>query len=289
MPRKALVGEGPTEVCLLDSEHHHPDLLRHGRGGPATVSDHDWNRHWRAYAESAASNPAQAYRRFLIFRALGLENAAKPVRLLELGSGQGDLARELKTRHPEIELVGTDASDAGLDMARSKVPGAEFFRQDLARPMELPQRYVGWATHAVCSEVLEHLDEPSVALRNAGACLEPGARLVVTVPAGPMSAFDRHIGHRSHYTPALLRRVLEEAGLEVSSLHGAGFPFFNLYRLTVIARGKKLVDDAGGNRPLPAMARVAMRAFSKLFALNADEGLRGWQLVAVARKARAGR
>jgi SAM-dependent methyltransferase len=248
------------------------------------VSSDDWNRHWRDFADSAASNPAQAYRRFLIFRARDLENVPKPVRLLELGSGQGDLARELIERHPEIELVGTDASDEGLEIARSKVPNALFFHQDLLEPLELPERYLAWATHAVCSEVLEHLDEPITALRNARACLAPGARLVVTVPAGPMSAFDRHIGHRRHYTPALLRRVLEEAGLEVQSLHGAGFPFFNLYRLTVVARGKKLIDDAGGDRPLPATARVAMRAFSKLFALNAEVGLRGWQLVAVAQK-----
>lgn len=248
------------------------------------MTSDDWNRHWRDFAESAASNPAQAYRRFLIFRALDLENAEKPVRLLELGSGQGDLARELKDRYPEIELAGTDASDEGLDIARSKVPGAVFFRHDLARPETLPERYRMWATHAVCSEVLEHLDEPSVALASARECLAPGGRLVVTVPAGPMSAFDRHIGHRRHYERSLLRDLLTGAGLEVLSLAGAGFPFFNLYRLTVVLRGKKLVHDAGGGEPLPAAARVAMRAFSALFSMNANEGRLGWQLVAVARK-----
>lgn len=242
----------------------------------------DWNRHWRAFAESAASNPAQAYRRFLIFRALELSGAPKPARLLELGSGQGDFMRELEERHPELELVGTDASDEGLDIARAKVPRARFFRQDLAEPMTLPDRYRKWATHAVCSEVLEHLDDPVTALRNARACFAPGARLVVTVPAGPMSAFDRHIGHRRHFTPALLRSVLEEAGFAVTALHGAGFPFFNLYRLTVVLRGKKLVVEADGERPLPLSARAAMRAFSALFALNTAEGLRGWQLVATA-------
>jgi SAM-dependent methyltransferase len=246
------------------------------------VSTDDWNRHWRAFAESAALNPAQAYRRLLIFRALDLASASKPVRLLEIGSGQGDLSRELKERYPNIELVGLDLSDAGVEIARAKVPSAAFFQQDLTRPMALPERYRGWATHAVCSEVLEHLDDPRAALENARSCLAPRGRLVVTVPAGPMSAFDHHIGHRRHFGPEQLRRVLEGAGLEVVSLHGAGFPFFNLYRLTVVARGRKLITDLDSERPLPTSARAAMRVFSKLFGLNVHEGLRGWQLVATA-------
>ena len=80
------------------------------------MTSDDWNRHWQDFADSAASNPAQAYRRFLILRALELDRAPKPVRLFELGSGQGDLARDLVQRHPELELVGTDASDEGLAM-----------------------------------------------------------------------------------------------------------------------------------------------------------------------------
>jgi SAM-dependent methyltransferase len=83
------------------------------------VSTDDWNQHWKAYAESAAANPAQAYRRRLIFRALDLARAPKPVRLLEIGSGQGDLSRELKERHPELELVGIDVSEMGVQIARS--------------------------------------------------------------------------------------------------------------------------------------------------------------------------
>jgi SAM-dependent methyltransferase len=246
------------------------------------VSADDWNRHWTAYAGSAALNPAQAYRRLLIFRALDLSRAAKPVRVLEIGSGQGDLSRELVEKYPDIELVGMDLSEAGVEIASKKVPRGAFFQQDLTQPIALPERYRGWATHAVCSEVLEHLDDPRAALENARQCLAPGGRLVITVPAGPMSAFDHHIGHRGHFTPARLRDVLESAGFQVSSLHGAGFPFFNLYRLTVVARGRRLITDIDAERPLPASARAAMRVFSKLFGLNRHEGLRGWQLVATA-------
>jgi hypothetical protein len=114
--------------------------------------------------------------------------------------------------------------------------------------------------------------------------LAPGCRLVVTVPAGPMSAFDRHIGHRRHFTPARLAETIDSAGLGVLSLCGAGFPFFNLYRLAVVARGESLIQDATGEAgaSLPLAARGVIRVFSWLFRLNADKGLRGWQLLAVA-------
>jgi len=251
----------------------------------ASADTDDWNRHWSSYAASNALNPAQAYRRMLIFRALGLSsNSSAQTRLLELGCGQGEFSSELKQRHPDLQLLGVDLSHTGVGIAQSRVPSGAFFQQDLLQPIALPEKYRGWATHAVCSEVLEHLDDPLTALRHVRTLLAPGARLVITVPAGPMSAFDKHIGHRRHFTPERLRQLLLDAGLQVESLNGAGFPFFNLYRLTVVARGKKLIDDAGG--ALPASARAAIWAFTKLFRLNRIETLRGWQLVAVAAEPR---
>jgi SAM-dependent methyltransferase len=242
----------------------------------------DWNRHWDSYADSAALNPAQAYRRRLIFERLGLGGGAG--RVLELGSGQGDLSSEIAARHPGVELLGLDISHTGIAIATKKVPTGTFFQQDFMRPFALPERYQRWATHAVCAEVLEHVDDPVQVLRNARGCLAPGARLVVTVPAGPRSAFDLHIGHKRHFTPASLEAVFTGAGLEVESLHGAGFPFFNLYRLVVVARGEKLIHDATNKGPLPLTARAAMRAFSWLFELNSGVTPWGWQLVAVARE-----
>jgi SAM-dependent methyltransferase len=255
----------------------------------------DWEAHWSSYADSNAANPAQAYRRMLIFKALALSSAPGPVRLLELGSGQGDFARDVLAVRPDAELVGLDLAATGVEIAQRKVPGAAFFQQDFTRPIAIPDRYRGWATHAVCSEVLEHLDDPAAALRNVRALLAPGGKLVVTVPAGPMSAFDRHIGHRAHFSPQRLDGTLRAAGLEVDDLRGAGFPFFNVYRLVVIARGQALIQDAAGQgqgeagRPLPLAARAAMHAFSWLFRLNSEVGRRGWQLVAVAREPAAAR
>jgi SAM-dependent methyltransferase len=251
---------------------------------PTTPLPDDWNSHWNTYADAAAQNPAQGYRRQLIFERLKLDTAQTPCRVLELGSGQGDLSREIHARYPGIELCGLDISASGLEIARGKVPTATFLLQDFSQPLTIPDKYRAWATHAVCSEVLEHVEDPLAVLKNVRACLAPGARLVITVPAGPMSAFDRHIGHRRHFTPDLLTDVIAQAGLELETLNGAGFPFFNLYRLLVVARGKKLIDDVANTGPLPVSAQAAMRAFDFLFRWNSASTQRGWQLVASVRE-----
>jgi SAM-dependent methyltransferase len=248
----------------------------------ARASTDDWNRHWTSYADAASMNPAQIYRRKLVFELLALNAAPRPVRLLELGSGQGDFALDIATHHPGVEIVGLDLSQTGVEIASSKVPGGRFFQCDLLEPGRLPDELRGWATHAVCSEVLEHVDDPTTLLRNVRPYLGPQCRLVITVPGGPMSKFDHHIGHRRHFTPTLLEEVIRGAGLDVDLVRGAGFPFFNLYRLAVVARGDALIKDIDGadGRPLPMAARAAMRTFDWLFRWNKANTLRGWQLVA---------
>jgi SAM-dependent methyltransferase len=249
----------------------------------APVERDDWETHWSAYAASASRNPAERMRIELVRGLLALP--AGPVRLLDVGSGQGDLLAALTRGGAGVDAAGVELSSAGIEISQGKLPQARFVQRDLTVPGEPPDGLSGWATHATCSEVLEHVDEPVLLLENAMAFMAPGCRVVVTVPGGPRSAFDVHIGHRRHFTAAALREVLEQAGLDVQMVAGAGFPFFNLYRLVVCARGKRLVDDVREARgePAGAAARAAMALFDRLFRLNLPPGRRGWQIVAVAR------
>jgi SAM-dependent methyltransferase len=246
-------------------------------------SQYDWNQHWDEYSDAAARNPAQRMRRQVIRKLLRVGDG-RP-RILDIGCGQGDLVAELRIAYPQAELCGIDYSQQGVDSARKKVPDAQFLAKDLIADGTAPPALAGWATHAVCSEVLEHLDDPLALLRNSASYLAPGCRLVVTVPGGPMSAFDRHIGHRQHFTPESLRKLLTEAGYEVEKATGVGFPLFNLYRLVVIQRGENLVREVASTNSTwtSTAARATMAAFQTLFALGTPETRWGWQMVAVAR------
>ena len=253
-----------------------PDQIR--------VTRDDWDAHWDHYAGSAARNPAQRMRHDLIARLLCQDAGKHAMRILDLGSGQGDLVLKLKRLLPKAEFAGVELSETGVAISQRKVPEATFLAADVLRPPAALQDFAGWATHAVCSEVLEHVDDPAFFLRQARESLAAGARLIVTVPGGPISAFDRHIGHRQHFSRKKIAQMLEAAGYRVNHVYRTGFPFFNLYRLVVLARGKRLALDAEA-ASRGGVVNFAMKLFGILFRGNLLDSPFGWQLVAVSHKA----
>jgi trans-aconitate methyltransferase len=250
--------------------------------GDADESD-DWEAHWDRFGDSNAQNPAQEFRRHVIFSLLG--ELGRDAQLVDIGCGQGNLLRELRARYPEVSLVGIDQSASGLAAAQRMVPTARLVQSDLLGDAAIPQDLHGWASHATCSEVLEHVDDPALLLTNARRALAPACQLIVTVPGGPRSAYDRHIGHRRHFDLDSLRDVLVRGGYEPTTIRRAGFPAFNFYKLLVIARGKRLIADAQApaDTSQSQLASHVMSAFRPLFKFTLRDFPLGWQLVATAR------
>jgi SAM-dependent methyltransferase len=241
----------------------------------------DWDRHWLDFNAAAELSPATRYRRRLALRLLGGDRHNAAVRMLEIGSGAGQFAEEFLAGAPGAQFLGLELSRTGVEMAARRVPAARFLQRDLSRTgSSLSEGLDFHATHALCSDVLEHLDDPALLLRHAAAYMAPGCRIVVTVPGGWYSAFYSHIGHRRHYTPAQLSGLLESAGFAVERACAAGFPFFNLYRMLVTLRGRELIAEAA--RAPSLLMRVASVVFDALFRLNLMQPW-GWQTVAVAR------
>jgi SAM-dependent methyltransferase len=240
----------------------------------------DWDRHWTAFGEASEMGPSTKFRKRLVVELLAEAGLTEQSAVLDIGSGRGVLTESIIEAFPGVQAMGIELSATGVAEASRRLPQARFYQRNLLEnvdPSNLPSEK---ATHAVCSEVLEHIDDPAALLRNAAQYMGPGCRLVVTVPGGPMCGFDRHIGHRRHYSPDSLRRLLESAGFDGVSAYGTGFPFFNLYRLVVTLRGDRLVADVTG--PPSMLMRSAMAVFDFLFRFNLRS--RGWQIVAVASK-----
>ncbi len=257
-------------------------------GSGATADD--WDQHWGEFGDASENNPANHYRQALITRLLG--DVADNVRVLDIGSGQGQLILSLQAVYPRAQFRGIEYSAEGVrrsvQAAAAQKCDVRFSQRDLLESAELDPEEAGWAGIAVCSEVLEHVDQPEVLIRNARDYLQPSCMMVVTVPGGPRSAFDRHIGHRQHFTSSKLRALLESSGYTVERTCRAGFPFFNLYRLVVIARGKRLISDLNQGESQGSdslITRLAFRAFDILFRANLLSSPFGWQIVAVAHPA----
>ena len=77
--------------------------------------------------------------------------------------------------------------------------------------------------------VLEHVRDPLLALRNMHAALQPGGRLLLYVPQGQRlySSLDEVLGHRTRYDRTMLERELGETGFRLEELRDfnrAGVP-----------------------------------------------------------------
>jgi SAM-dependent methyltransferase len=258
------------------------EVTLRARAEPTVPHPDDWETLWNLLGKASASNPARQYRAQLMIPFLAAEGDAP--RIIDFGSGQGDLAPAIRRALPRAEVVGFELTHTGVRHAQQRAPEARFHRVDLLRDEVSPEvaHLRGWADVGICSEVLEHLDEPKRALRGIRAFLRPGGRLLVTVPGGPMTRFDRAIGHRKHFRRGEVRRELEESGYRVEADWAAGFPFFNIYKLALVLRGDAVLRDAVAQRD-DALTRGAYGVFRALFRFNSRTSRWGWQMLLVAR------
>ena len=67
----------------------------------------DWDSHWASFDASASANPAQHYRHRLV---AGVVRRRRPRRLLDIGSGQGDLLERVHRSLPGTSLFGLELS-----------------------------------------------------------------------------------------------------------------------------------------------------------------------------------
>jgi tRNA (cmo5U34)-methyltransferase len=97
-------------------------------------------------------------------------------RVLELGTGTGETARRVLARHPDAAWVGLDASEAMLQRARERLPGADLRAARLEE--ELP---AGPFDLVVSTLAVHHLDAVAKRdlFRRVAGALRPGGRFVL--------------------------------------------------------------------------------------------------------------
>ena len=200
-----------------------------------------------------------AARRAWIEDALRGAAAAGARTALEVGPGSGVYLPLMAALFEEV--TATDVSDAYLARAR-EVPGVRALRDDVTRSA-LPAASFDVV---LCSEVIEHLEDPRPALRGLRRLLAPGGTLVLSTPLrhSPLEVLGRvaflpgvvhglrlvyrepilptgHVGLLSEHA---LRRELDAAGLRVREAAKTG-----LYL--------PLIAEAGGVRGQRLLARLA--------------------------------
>jgi glycosyltransferase involved in cell wall biosynthesis len=140
-------------------------------------------------------------------------------RVLEIGAGIGNITTWLL---PRDLYVASDINPHYLDYLRNLALGKPYLHVDRI-DLEDPRCFEPWRERfdtVVCLNVLEHVRDPLLALRNMRDALEPGGRAVLYVPQGQRrySSLDEVLGHRCRYSRQMLNEELRATGFEVEIL-----------------------------------------------------------------------
>jgi len=132
---------------------------------------------------------------------------------VDVGCGTGAVLSDL-TSLGFRPLLGTDLDAHALALVASDAPVGVGLARAVAEALPLRTGSVD----VLCSlDVVEHLDDDVLALKEYLRVLRPGARLVLTVPSyrWAWSSHDVDLGHRRRYTRPQLEAVAVAAGFEV--------------------------------------------------------------------------
>lgn len=137
-------------------------------------------------------------------------------RVMEIGAGIGNMTKFLIDR--EL-VIATDAEPKYLSFLRETFAHYTRFKiefLDISSPAFEPFRSFK-IDSVLCLNVLEHLEEDGLALRNIFELLDPGGRLFLSAPCHRWlyGTLDRHLGHHRRYGKDELRRKLENAGFQL--------------------------------------------------------------------------
>lgn len=130
----------------------------------------------------------------------------------EIGCGTGYVLSGIRGALPSAELSGSDIFTKGLGYAGERLSGVSLYQMD-ARRIPFAEEFddVG------AFDVLEHVEEDDVVLRQAYLAVKPGGGMILTVPQHRFlwSAIDDYSFHKRRYERKGLLEKVEGAGFEV--------------------------------------------------------------------------
>lgn len=143
-------------------------------------------------------------------------------RVLEVGSGIGNIISEVLSRPRVKSVVATDLRGSSLAVLRDRFGHDTRLTTEVWNAEDPPPQALLSDTFdtVICSNVLEHISDHERALKHIRQILKPGGRLVLLVPSNPAiySGLDEDLGHYRRYTREELQRVLTAAGFNTSSM-----------------------------------------------------------------------
>jgi 2-polyprenyl-3-methyl-5-hydroxy-6-metoxy-1,4-benzoquinol methylase len=181
--------------------------------------------------------------------------AAPGARIIEGGIGGG--GNLLHWRDMGYRVAGLDLMTESILHAKSKGLN-DVHQHDLQDEWPLEK---GSARAVVLLDVLEHLPDPVLALRNAANTLSAAGQVIFTVPAYPSlySDWDQRLGHYRRYTMGMIQQQATEAGLYMKTVrHWNAFSLPAALAMRKYRKWKKLDAPAEFPRVQPWLNKTLL-------------------------------
>ena len=212
----------------------------------------------------------------------GMPISAEDV-VVDVGCGEGGNLAYCADRGAHVIGVDLDAealAETEAKVAARNARAAEFY----VAPAEQVPVADGIATRVICTEVLEHVDDPMVVLRELNRIGAPGAIYLIAVPDEVQETMQKEVAFDYYFrSPNHIRIIgreelpawVSDAGLEVVSQSGYGF-FWSIWWAMLWGTG---IDESMDRPWLVSIDEIdhpALKHWTQAWAalLETPEGLR---------------
>lgn len=141
--------------------------------------------------------------------------------IIDFGCGCGLMLHDLT--HWGL-VTGVDFSERALDYCRQHFEG-ELYLKDISKIINEDN---GIYDLVVALDILEHIPDDRIAVKNLKHYMKEGGKAIITVPACPMlwSSHDVNCAHFRRYTYKTLKKCLEDAQLSIDFISYYNFFLF---------------------------------------------------------------
>jgi 2-polyprenyl-3-methyl-5-hydroxy-6-metoxy-1,4-benzoquinol methylase len=170
-------------------------------------------------------HPINIYSRENVIKFLELNNNKT---ILEIGCSSGWLIDNLKKKFKKINYVGVDVVKQPIEKLAKKYPNIPFLIFDITKN---PLKKIKF-DNIIMLNVLEHIRNDDLALKNSKELLKKNGKIFIEVPANQFlyDNYDKQLMHFRRYEMSNLLMKLEKNGYEVLKKNHLGFfcffPFF---------------------------------------------------------------
>jgi SAM-dependent methyltransferase len=201
-----------------------------------------WTNELTTFHENTAGNSHFidiASRRQAVSQVAQYSSEETPL-ILDIGCSSGFLLADLKAVFPQAFVMGADVVLGPLLNLANHVPDIPLLHFDLTR-CPLPDNCLDVV---VLLNVLEHIEDDALAVRQLYRILKPGGIAIIEVPAGPelYDIYDELLMHYRRYKLAGLRRLFLDSNFKILHQSHLGFFIYPGFFLVKQLRRKKRSD-----------------------------------------------